>query len=156
MEFSVQLAAKNNIDEILALYKEFFLEMAAHQPKLLRPAEANKTFIKSMLNRFDTDYFVALADGKTVGFVLVQQLDTPDYACNIPYKYAYLMDIKVSKLYQGNGIGAKLIERVEQWAKDRGLAYVELNVLAENKGAQKLYKRTGYKPNSIKMHHIIK
>lgn len=80
-------------------------------------------------------FLLAEEDEQIIGFVLVQQLDTPPYACIVPHRYTLLMDIVVSDLYRGQGIGRALIEEAKLWSKRRGSEYIELSVVSQNRSA---------------------
>ena len=55
------------------------------------------------------------------------------------------MDICVDEKLRGQGVGSALLAACEEWARGRGLEYLELNVLEANEAARRLYERTGYK-----------
>lgn len=62
----------------------------------------------------------------------------------------------VVKEFWGNGIGNALFEAIETWAKERGIARLELEVMTHNKAGIALYKKRGFeiegtKRNSIKI-----
>lgn len=50
------------------------------------------------------------------------------------------MDIVVSDLYRGQGIGSALIEEAKLWSKRRGSEYIELSVVSQNRSAIEIYK----------------
>lgn len=52
--------------------------------------------------------------------------------------------ISVSKDSRGEGIGHKLLEHVEKYAKDKGFKTLTLDVIDTNPRAKKLYEETGY------------
>jgi len=45
---------------------------------------------------------------------------------------------------RGCGVGARLVEAVETWARGRGARTLRLGVLADNDGAVALYRRLGF------------
>ncbi len=52
--------------------------------------------------------------------------------------------LAVSKEMRGQGIGTKLIRRVEQFATERGYSFLSLNVVDTNVVARKLYEKIGF------------
>jgi ribosomal protein S18 acetylase RimI-like enzyme len=57
---------------------------------------------------------------------------------------AYLYSFRVRKEYRSQGIGARIMDVVEDDLRRRGFSYVTLNVARDNPRAQQLYVRRGY------------
>ena len=58
---------------------------------------------------------------------------------------AYLYSFRIKPEYQGQGIGSKMLETIENDLKNRGFSNVCLNVAKDNTRAQSLYTRHGYR-----------
>jgi len=58
--------------------------------------------------------------------------------------FAWIMCIYVEAGFRGKGIGRKLMELGEDWARERGLIDVILNVSNENEVAIQLYESLGF------------
>ena len=58
----------------------------------------------------------------------------------LPHRYACLGDLIVDAGVRGQGIGSQLLAAAKRWARNRRLEYLELQVLAQNEGAQHLYE----------------
>lgn len=136
----IRLAKLVDISNISTLYRTLFQTMAELQIEYYRKADQDVDFLKSVINSDTKDILVAEEDEQIIGFVLVQQLDTPPYACIVPHRYTLLMDIVVSDLYRGQGIGRALIEEAKLWSKRRGSEYIELSVVSQNRSAIEIYK----------------
>ena len=61
--------------------------------------------------------------------------------------------LAVSPTSQGLGIGNRLIECAENWAKALGCRLLHLEVFANNKKANSFYQKIGFKPETV---HMIK
>lgn len=59
-------------------------------------------------------------------------------------------DIAVLEDHRGQGVGARLLEAGEAWAREQGLARMSLEVLEENP-ARRLYEREGFEAKSTYM-----
>ena len=59
-------------------------------------------------------------------------------------KFAHLARIGRSSDYKDQGIGQKLLQQAEEWAKSNGKTGMWLDYLADNIGAVKLYQTAGY------------
>ncbi len=56
---------------------------------------------------------------------------------------AYLV-IGILKRYGGQGIGTRLMEETEKWARRHGIRRLYLTLITENKAAAGLYRKMGY------------
>lgn len=147
----IKLATLNEVQQIELLYEDLFLKMSNFQPKYMQPAKQDVEFIRKIINEKGSDVIIAEIDNCTVGFLLIQELITPSYACMVEHKYAFITDIIVGTNYQNQGIGSALLLEAKKWAKNRNLDYIELNVLSENIGAFSLYERQGFNEMSRTM-----
>ena len=56
------------------------------------------------------------------------------------HRYARLEDLAVDEAVRGQGVGGELLAAAKRWARNRRLEYLELNVLAQNENAIRLYE----------------
>ena len=56
------------------------------------------------------------------------------------HRYARLEDLAVDEAVRGQGVGSELLAAAKRWARNRRLEYLELNVLAQNENAIRLYE----------------
>jgi ribosomal protein S18 acetylase RimI-like enzyme len=59
---------------------------------------------------------------------------------------AYLWALRVFPVFQGAGIGTRLLDAAEVLLRERGVEAVEIGVEADNRGARRLYERREYHP----------
>jgi ribosomal protein S18 acetylase RimI-like enzyme len=78
--------------------------------------------------------------GKVVGFVQVFTVCTVESEM-----FAEIMGLVVDQHYRRKGVGKKLMEAAEAWAKDRGIDVVRLRSNTIRKEAHKFYQDIGYK-----------
>jgi ribosomal protein S18 acetylase RimI-like enzyme len=84
---------------------------------------------------------------KYVGHLIVGQNKgaiTGLYSC-------YIYDIFVEEKFRGKGIGKLLLEKAEDYCRNKGFSRIALSVTANNDSAIELYERTGYRPERIAM-----
>jgi GNAT superfamily N-acetyltransferase len=86
---------------------------------------------------FDTANFFAESDERIVG--LVGAYRSAEEPATIE-----LVSMWVSPDARGRGIGAQLVERVSEWAREGDARRVALWVMRGNEGAASLYQRTGF------------
>ena len=110
----IRPAAEADIPAILALYRQLDSALVAMQPE---------------------------RGGAVVGFALVGYAGwTPEFSCVLPHRYARLEDLAVDEAVRGQGVGGELLAAAKRWARNRRLEYLELNVLAQNENAIRLYE----------------
>ena len=139
----IRRAEVSDLSAIAALYRVLFADMAALQPRVWRPSEMSRSFILELIAGQRSSVLVAERGGEIVGFAVVQDRDTPPLGCIIKNRFCFLLDIVVAPALRGQGLGRALVSAAEEWAKERGLAWLELNVLSENIAAIKLYEHMG-------------
>jgi GNAT superfamily N-acetyltransferase len=60
-------------------------------------------------------------------------------------EYGLVSDVVVASKYRKRGIGRKLLEAAESYAKSNGVRWLRIGVLAENHFADGLYDSMGFK-----------
>ncbi len=137
-------ATVDQIPQLHVLYEELFSEMAAMQPTYLAHARQSHAYLINIFLSSSADILVAEKGGELLGFMLIQEQATPPYQHIKPRRFAYLADLLVRRPYRGQGIGKAFIQEAKNWARRRGLDYLELNVLAQNVAAIGLYKSENF------------
>ena len=61
-----------------------------------------------------------------------------------PQAYLYLDDFSVTAAYRGSGIGTKLMQTAEAYARETGIPAIVLHVEKNNESAFRFYERLGY------------
>jgi ribosomal protein S18 acetylase RimI-like enzyme len=88
------------------------------------------------------------ADGTPLGFI------SPKVAADVTgVERGHVADLAVTDTARRLGVGRTLMNEGEQWARDRGLAVLSLDVWSTNERAQAFYERLGYRAESV---HLIK
>jgi len=59
-------------------------------------------------------------------------------------RHAHITDIVVIKNAEGKGIGRLLMEKADDWAREKKARWITLNVFEENKHAMAHYEKAGY------------
>jgi ribosomal protein S18 acetylase RimI-like enzyme len=66
-------------------------------------------------------------------------------------QHAYLGFMYVHPLYRGKGINIRIVEKLTQFAKSRGITEIRLEVYAGNESAIKAYEKAGFQKHIIEM-----
>ena len=114
-----------------------------------------RSFIAELIAGERSSILLIEEEGETAGFAVVQDRDTPQLNCLYKNRFCYLLDIVVAPPRRGNGLGKALLAAAQEWATERNLSWIELNVLAENQGAIKLYQEIGMQQASHTMRKML-
>jgi ribosomal protein S18 acetylase RimI-like enzyme len=97
---------------------------------------------------FPSRAFVARADdGTPAGFIWVAK----DQNDSTGQMEASLLNQYVDEVYRGQGLGRRLMETAEEWARQQGLSHISLSVGAGNRLGQRLYQSLGYTVETLRM-----
>ena len=111
---------------------------------------------RNIIMTFDTvisgspyaDAYIISSDGKPAGYALL----AITYSNEAGGIVAWIEEIYILSEYRVKGLGAKLIEFIEEEYKDKAVK-LRLEVEESNKGAARLYERLGFKYlDYIQMH----
>lgn len=95
--------------------------------------------------------FVAEEKGEIAGYATVLAKVHSGSLDDGDLEYAYLADLVVRAGYRGRGIGRELIATAETYARDEGANWLRVCVLAENKGARRLYDTSGFSELNVEL-----
>ena len=93
------------------------------------------------------NYYFLKANDQKAGFLALQPLKEESVL--------YLGKLYLLKEFRGNGIAGKAIEFSESFAKERGLASIQLQCSKVNKEAKQLYTKHGFKTLRIFIEHTV-
>lgn len=96
----------------------------------------NANLLISQINEYAT-FYIAETDGQACGFISALPKEKQD-------KIYRIEKIYLLKEIRGLGIGKKLLNHVEEIARNRGFSILELNV-NRNNPATKFYQKEGFK-----------
>ena len=154
MDYMIRQATQADYSDLCALFAEADTYHSQAAPHVFRPASGparTPEYIADILANENSRLFVAKSEGQVMGLVQVDIREAPDHPIMTPRRYAKVDSLIVGKEYRRSGIGQSLMKRVHQWAYERGVHEVELNVWEFNQGAIALYEKFGYKTAARRM-----
>lgn len=107
---------------------------------------------EKLLKILQKDYervFVAECDGAVAGFVHAEQYELLYYPAMVN-----ILGLAVGDGYRRQGIAAKLMEAVEDWAKDSGIKEIRLNSGITRTGAHGFYRCIGFDDEKEQMRFL--
>ena len=111
-------------------------------------AEIVDALIPHMLDRCARSggrILVAELNEATVGFVTVLAKVKSEEIEDGEIEYGLVSDMVVASKYRKQGIGRKLLEAAELYARSKGVRWLRIGVLAENHSADGLYDSMGFR-----------
>ena len=100
---------------------------------------------------------VAVVDGEIVGFtqgVIIEHKEGEDAIYDLTHaaaKEGWIGLLFVEVEFRGQGIGRGLLDKMKEHFKENNCSCVKLLVLAENKNAIEIYKKSGFVGREIEM-----
>ena len=112
-------------------------------------AVADLHLIDAELAQPDDDVLFLVAEDDTLGVVgIVFANIYDDYFTK--RQAAYVEVLAVSAEAQGQGVGRRLMDAVDEWARTRGFYRVELTVFANNRRARRFYASLGFREEFVR------
>ena len=112
--------------------------LTGHLGYEVSPADVSAR-LSRMLEREDQQFLVAELDGRAVGWIHVgvaEYLETGAFAA--------VNGLVVDRDVRSRGVGQLLLERAEEWARDRDVPLIRLWSTTSREGAHRFYERQGY------------
>ena len=153
----IRFAQPEDVAGILNLLKQVGRVHHVGRPDIFR-SNAQKygaSQVLAMLNSSKTPIFVAVEDGKVLGYgfcIMKSHKDDPVIADHLEL---YIDDLCVDEACRGQGIGKVIYQNILRYAKERHCYNVTLNVWSCNESAMKFYESLGLKPQKVGMETIL-
>ncbi|RYU95225.1 GNAT family N-acetyltransferase [Emticicia agri] len=144
----IRPAQKEEID-ILITFEQGIVETERPMDSTLKDDEIHYYDLTYLIETPIAEVVVAEIDGQLVGsgYALIKEAK--------PYQkhthYAYLGFMYVKPEYRGKGVNKAILESLKQWAINKNIREIRLEVYQENIGAKKAYEKAGFKGNLLEM-----
>lgn len=102
--------------------------------------------VEALSGRPEYALFVAETSGRVVGLVGAFL----GYALEFSGPWGRLMGLVVDEPFRGRGIGARLMEQIEGWLRDRGATRLTLTSGKQRADAHRFYRRLGYEETGLR------
>lgn len=86
---------------------------------------------------------------RLVGFVCVRLEHDEEVYLSTLTDYAYISDLVVLPSHRGQGYGAALLQKAEEFARQQGTTTLKIEVLAKNQQAAAVYLHAGFPPYEL-------
>lgn len=148
-ETVIRQAKSHDLEELSRLYTEFH-EFHVHRvpDRLLRSDSSRiaelQAALQTIIENKDAVILVAEVDGQLVGLGEVYIREDSPNPLRVQHKYGHLQSMIVTEAYRGRGIGARILEAVEQWTKEKSATEVRLDTWEFQDGPLGFYEKHGY------------
>lgn len=153
--YLIRPAEGKDVPAIIELAVELVLESRSPYREGVSDAQIqefrrrNFDHLQAVLDLPEGGLFVAVDENERhVGHILLlgNQTDSVTEA-----RQAWVYDVSVQREWWGRGVGRKLMERGEEFARHLGLEYVGLGVTSANERAVGFYEEQGYHIERVQM-----
>ncbi len=159
MDFAIREAVLKDYEELCEVFEEVDVLHREALPHVFREFDGparTKGYISGIIADGNSALFVAEHDGQIIGLVHISVRKSSDIPVIVPRRYAVMENLAVKEEFRRSGVGRVLVEIAHQWALDKEITQVELNVWEFNKGAIAFYEQLGYTTASRKMWKSLK
>jgi ribosomal protein S18 acetylase RimI-like enzyme len=121
----------------------------ALDPRMPAGADIVDHYVPHMLDRCAAcggAVFVAEIDGEVAGFATTLVKVSSEEIEDGDFEYGLVYDLVVAPQYRRRGIGRHLLAAAEAFARESGMQWLRIGVLAQNHAAASLYDDMGFKP----------
>ena len=141
MEFTISKAELEDVSEIDSMLTDLIQDERKKYDNNINENYVVKNFYEQFLENENMCIFVAKENQIILGYVygFIQ-----DNGILLNKTIAQLDALFVKEEYRGNGIAKSLILELNNWAKEKGVTYVELSVCKDNANAIGLYESEGF------------
>ena len=109
----------------------------------------NREELVAIVHQNRGQIFVAEVNAEVVGFVCVRlEHEEGEYLSSL-VDYAYISDLVVLPSHRGQGYGTALLQKAEEFARQRGMTMLKIQVLVKNQPATSVYLHAGFRPYEL-------
>ncbi len=149
----------STIEKLMSEFEDYLV--AIDDVRFIRPFTDNgREYTALRLEKIEKENGVILLaeDNAVVVGMVVGVMDEQDRVSVLEEgerKYARVIDLYVQEQYRNKGVGKQLIQAVENYFKEKGVAVLTIGVLAPNTHAYEFYKRSGYRDRAIDLIKVL-
>ncbi len=127
--------------------------LGRNRPAVSFDVQAYFKNLRDTLRKGDGRIFVAESNGSITGFVAgsVTETSSQDLLEAFPSRDGKVHELIVASGERGRGIGARLMQTVEEYFKEHGCKFMKVGCFAPNTSAHDFYKRCGFKDRYTEM-----
>lgn len=146
---NIRPATLDDLDALVHLTQQIGVYHHDHDPNtFLPPSEDDREFLCTALTSEKRHFLVAELDDQVAGFLTASILKNESVPFLTKQPICKVGTVVVHEDYRSQGIGRALMHACEEWARTRGAAELQLEVMEFNADAQRLYLELGFETKS--------
>ncbi len=125
-------------------------DLHAMEPEIIAPGEIAASYLQCIVDRNEKTQgmiYLASQDGHVIGMIAVRVDGDPDEVA----PHLYISDIVVTESARNQGIGTRLLEQAQDYARKLGLVHLKIGTLPKNLVAYHLYAKFGFQDYAMIM-----
>lgn len=149
----IRRALKADYPAIIEIIIELEDQHIAAVPEVFRKESYDEQVrdLDAVMAEKNSALLVADRDSRILGYIHMALQAEENHPGLLPRQYVKVRDLAVARKYQRSGAGSALMQAAEDWASERGVNTVELNVWEFNRGGFAFYQKLGYVTSSRHM-----
>lgn len=155
MTISIREYTKADNAQVIALVRELQRHEAQFFDRMKEPEEIGDWYVRDILQacaEHQGAILLAETDGGVVGYAAVlTAVSSRGMIDEISYAYAMVLDLVVASSVRRQGVGRKLLAACETHARNAGVRWLRISVLAGNSDAVATYENFGFHPHLLTM-----
>jgi GNAT superfamily N-acetyltransferase len=148
MEVEIRKAFLSEIEILLDFEKGIILSERPFD-NTLKDGEIHYYDLHELIKSENAEVLVAVIGGEIIGSGYAKILSAKPYLKHTQYAYLGFMYVKPE--FRGQGVNLKVLQSLIEWAKEKNISEIRLEVYNENEIAKKAYLKSGFKPNLLEM-----
>lgn len=147
----VRVGSVSDLEALRPLWRRFYDDQVARGMRMTVPANGFDEWVASlgpMIGRFGC-VVLCETSGAVGGFVAGRVRNLPRHFGG--GTAGYISEVWVEPHLRGQGVGAAMVEAAIAWFGGQGIRRVELQVVATNASAKRLYERLGFVEDLVQM-----
>lgn len=138
-----RLALEKDFPELAAMRWDFQTEDDAEEPVVEKAEFLEKcaAYLRESFEKGDWAFWIAEEKGEIVAQMFVHTIQSVPRPARIENLWGYLTNVYTKPAFRNRGIGAKLFERVKEWAIERDF---EILIVSPSEDSVSFYNRAGF------------
>ena len=142
----IRLANENDLDSINKLRKQVNDLHVSGKSDVFKPGFSDelRNFIYVIWNDPEQDIVVSEQDNEICGFAVLHHITKPENSFMYERDFLDIDELCVDENYRRHGIATAMIAFIREYAKEKGLRRIELNMWEFNQDALSFYEAAGF------------
>jgi GNAT superfamily N-acetyltransferase len=140
----IREAAPADASAIIALLEQADRLHVSLRPDLFQAGHRDAASVSFGSQAGESEFLVAEDEGCIVGLAEIRVMSATAAPMFRPLRKAFVLNLVVDAQCRRRGIGSQLIRAIRDWAVQRSLDRVEVNVFAANSDAVRFYQQEGF------------